>query len=154
MPGSSKWSLSPRFPYQNPIYINPLPHTCYMPHPPHSSWFNHPKNTGEYRSQSSLCSFLHSPVSLSLLGPNILSSILFSTLPIFLPQSEQSSFTPIKNNKQNYSSVHLNIYTFGYQSGRQKILHLDIILFTLAYQETFPIVTSCLNCCICVCVCV
>jgi len=33
----------------------------------------------EYRSlSSSLCSFLHSPVTLSLLGPNILLSTLFS----------------------------------------------------------------------------
>jgi hypothetical protein len=24
MPGSSKWSLSLRFPHQNPIYISPL----------------------------------------------------------------------------------------------------------------------------------
>jgi hypothetical protein len=32
MPGSSKWSLSLRFPHQNPVYTPPLPHTCCMPY--------------------------------------------------------------------------------------------------------------------------
>jgi len=44
-PGSSKWSLSLKFPHQNPVYTFPLPHTCFMPHPAHSSRFNHPNNT-------------------------------------------------------------------------------------------------------------
>ena len=34
--GSPKWSLSPRFPHQNPVYASPLPHTCYMLCPSHS----------------------------------------------------------------------------------------------------------------------
>jgi hypothetical protein len=46
MPGSSKWSLSPRFPHQNPIYTSILPHICYMSHPSHSSPFNHQNNIG------------------------------------------------------------------------------------------------------------
>jgi hypothetical protein len=29
-PQSSKWSLSLRFPLQNPAYTSPLPHACYM----------------------------------------------------------------------------------------------------------------------------
>jgi len=44
MPGSPKWSLSLRFPHQNPVYTSPLPHTRYIPHPSHSSRFYHPKN--------------------------------------------------------------------------------------------------------------
>jgi hypothetical protein len=34
----------------------------------------------DYRSLSSLCSFLQSPVTLSLLGPNILPNTLFSNI--------------------------------------------------------------------------
>jgi len=30
-PGTSKWSLSFRFPHQNPVYTSALPHTCCMP---------------------------------------------------------------------------------------------------------------------------
>ena len=69
--GSPRWSHSLRFPHQNPVYHSPLPHTRYMPRPSHSSRFYHPNNNGEqYRSiSSSLCRFLHPPVTLSLLGP-------------------------------------------------------------------------------------
>ena len=37
MPWSPKWSLSLRFPHQNPVYPSPLPHTRYMPRPFHPS---------------------------------------------------------------------------------------------------------------------
>jgi hypothetical protein len=70
----------------------------------------------EYRSlSSSLCSFLHLPVISSLLGPNILRSTLFSnTLGLrSSPQSHRPSFKPIQKNRQNYSSIYLNIYIFG-----------------------------------------
>ena len=39
MPWSRKWSLSLRFPHQNPMYPSPLTHTRYMPRPSHSSRF-------------------------------------------------------------------------------------------------------------------
>ena len=45
-PGSPKWSLSFRFPHQNPVYVSPLPHTRYIPRPSHSSRFYHPNNIG------------------------------------------------------------------------------------------------------------
>jgi len=43
-PGSPQWSLSLRFPHQNPVYASPLSHARYMPHPSNSSRFYHPKN--------------------------------------------------------------------------------------------------------------
>ena len=45
-PASPKWSLSLRFPHQNPVYGSPLPHTRYMPRPSHSSRLYHPNNIG------------------------------------------------------------------------------------------------------------
>ena len=45
-PGSPKWSLSLRFPHQNPVKVSPLPHTRYMPRPTHFSWFYHLNNIG------------------------------------------------------------------------------------------------------------
>jgi len=81
MPGSPKWSLTPRFPNQNPVSTSPLPHTRYIT--AHLILLDFISQTiwGEqYRSlHSSLCSFLHSLVTLSLLGPNILLNTLFSS---------------------------------------------------------------------------
>ena len=70
---------------------------------------------------SSLCSFLHSPVTSSQFGRNILRK---HYQPALLPQCERPCFTPIQNNGQNYSSVYLNLYIFGQQTGRQNILLL------------------------------
>ena len=73
-PRSPKWSLSLRFPHQNRVYASSVIHMRYMPR---SSllldFFTRTILGVEYRSlSSSLCSFLHSPVTSFLLGPNIL----------------------------------------------------------------------------------
>ena len=88
--GFSKWSLSLIFSHQNPVYTSPLPHTCYMHRPTHSSLFDHPNNiVWRYRLlSSSLCSFLHSPVTTSLWG-NLFSNTL--SLPPYLNVSHQVS---------------------------------------------------------------
>jgi hypothetical protein len=76
----------------------------------------------EYRSlSSSLCSFLHYPVTLYLLGPNILLSTLFSNalrLCSFLTMSDQVSH-PHKTTCK-IIIPYLNLCIFGWQTGRQK----------------------------------
>ena len=44
--GSPQWSLSLRFPHQNPVYTSHFPHKRYMPRPSHSSQIGHPHNIG------------------------------------------------------------------------------------------------------------
>ena len=80
-PGCSKWSLSFRFPHQNPVCTSPINHKCYMPRPFHSSRFDHLKSvwSGLQSFSSSLCNFLYSPLTSSFLGPNILLCTLFSS---------------------------------------------------------------------------
>jgi hypothetical protein len=46
MPGCPQWSLSLRFPHQNPTHASLLPHPRYMPRPSHSSRYYLPHNTG------------------------------------------------------------------------------------------------------------
>jgi len=81
MSGSPKWSLSLRFPHQNPLYT-PLLFPICATYPTHIILDNliTQKILGEeYRSlSSSLCGFLLSLVISSLLGPNILLNTLFS----------------------------------------------------------------------------
>jgi len=83
-PGSSKWSLSPKFPHQNPVYTSPLTRKGHIP--AHLIRLGVITRTvfGKYiLLSSSLCNFFHSPVTSSLFGPNILPNILFlNTLSI------------------------------------------------------------------------
>ena len=79
-PGSSKWSLSLRFPHQNPVYtlFSPIcaTYTALLILLDIITW----TILGEECRllSSSLCSFLLSSVTSSLLGPNILLNTLFS----------------------------------------------------------------------------
>jgi len=117
-PGSSKLSLSLRFPTKT-LYtplLSPISVTC----PANLILLYLIAQTilrEEYRSLSySLCSFLHYLILSSILGLNILLSTLFSntlSLRCSLNIGERLSFTPIQNNRQNYSSVYLNFYIFG-----------------------------------------
>jgi hypothetical protein len=62
MPGSSKWSLSLRFPHHTPVFTSPLPHTCYVTRLSHCSRFYHLNNKwcGVQIINSSLCICLYS----------------------------------------------------------------------------------------------
>ena len=78
-PGSSKWSVSLRFPHQNPVSTCPLPIHATFPAHLILDLVTRIIFGEDYRSlSSSLCSFLHSLVTPSLLGPIIFLSNLFS----------------------------------------------------------------------------
>ena len=114
MPGSSMWSVSLRFPHQNPVCTSPLPHTYYMSHPSHSSWSDLPNNI---LLRSSDHKAPHYVVFSSPLLPNSPHTKIFSSAPYFhhpqptslppCPQCEWPSFTPIQNNRQNSPSSSL-----------------------------------------------
>ena len=73
-PRSSKWSLSIRFPHKTPYtpLLSPIRTTCHA-HLILLDFITRTILCEQYRSlSSSLCSFLHSPVTSSLLGPNTL----------------------------------------------------------------------------------
>ena len=72
-PGSSKWSVSLRFPHQSHLHASALPiHATWPAHLILFHLINRIVFGEQYRSLcSSLGNFLHSPVTSSLLGPNI-----------------------------------------------------------------------------------
>ena len=88
-----QWSPSLRFPHQDPTDPLSSTHTRHMPSPSHSSPFYHPHNIG-WGIQ-----IIYSPQHHILKHPRL----------HFLPQCEWPSFTPILNNRQNYSSIYLDL---------------------------------------------
>jgi hypothetical protein len=62
----------------------------------------------EYKSRSSsLCSFLHPPVTSSLFGPNsVLSTLMSNTLSLCSSLSVRPGSAPVQNHRQNYSLVY------------------------------------------------
>jgi len=114
-PSSSKWSLfcfhvtpSPHYPVCTSL--SPTHATC----PTHLILLDLIKQTvfgNEYKSfSSSLCYFTQSPPNWSLISPNILLSIQCSTIghpqSMFFPQYKRPSFTHLKKNHKNCSSVY------------------------------------------------
>ena len=95
MPRPPQWSLSLRLPHQDPIHplSSPIRATC----PAHLILLHFITRTilgEEYKSFSySLCNLLHSPVTSSLLGPNILLNTMFSNR-YFHFKTKNNSFIP------------------------------------------------------------
>jgi len=119
MPGSSKWSLSLKFPHQNPVYASPLPaHLILL------DLITRTILGEEYRSLLySWCSFLHSLDTSSLLGLHILLSTLFSnnlSLRSSLNVSDQVSHSYKTTGKiivlYIYMSVHFTVPKLQVQS--------------------------------------
>ena len=114
-PGSSKCSVSLKSTHQNPVSTCPLPvHATCPIHLIPLDFIARIILGEDYRSlNSSLFSFLHSPVTSSLLGPNILLRPYSQTPSAYvIPQCKRSSFTPIQNNRQSYSSAYLDLYIY------------------------------------------
>ena len=112
-PRSPQWFPSLRFPHQDPIHPPLLTHTCHMPSPYYSSRFYNPHNIG-WGIQ-----IIQLPVTQSPPFPRFLvlrgskyspqhHVLKHPQLP-FLPQCQRPSFTPIQNNRQNYSSIYLHL---------------------------------------------
>jgi len=113
-PGSSKWSLSLRFPHQNSVHTFSLLIRATCPTHLILDFITRTVFGEQYRSlSSSLCSFLHSPVTSSVLGPNILLNTLFSNTLSLL-----SSFTVIDHVAHPYKTCklivrYIFIFIFG-----------------------------------------
>jgi hypothetical protein len=107
---SSEWSPF-RVSSQNSVCSPHLSHMRYMPHPPSQPWFDEEHKLWS----SSLCNFLHPSVTSSLLGPNILQIIIVKTPRSVFFLKNRPGFTPIQNNRYNYSFVYFNLYVFRQQ---------------------------------------
>ena len=108
-PEYPKWSLSLRFPHQNPVYASPPPHTRYMLSPSRSSQYYHPHNIGWGVKINKLLIMLFSPLPSYIVPvrPKYSSQrpILKHSQPTFLLHCNQPSFSPIRINRQNFSSL-------------------------------------------------
>jgi hypothetical protein len=88
MPGSSKWSLSLRFPQQTLCTLLLSPHKRYTPSHLILYLITLTILGEQYRSLSTLlCFLLHFPITSPLLGPNILLNTYSQTPPAYVPPS-------------------------------------------------------------------
>ena len=130
-PGSPKWSLSLSFPHQNPIYASALPILATCPaHLILLDFITRKIFGDQYRSlSSSLCSFLQSPVTSSLLDPNISLNTLFSntlSLHSTLNMSDQVSYSYKKTGKIIILCIHS--FSFWIASSQHNLYDIYLLL--------------------------
>jgi hypothetical protein len=142
-------NILPSTPWSSQVYIFrffPLKPTMHLfcppsvPHAPPISWFllwsreHYMVQISDHKAAPYVifCTPLLPRLSYGqLCNPAPHSSIPFACDPLSV---SEISHTPISNNRHNYSSVYLNLYIFGYQTGRHKILHrLIAIIHWLHY---------------------
>ena len=109
-PRSPQWSLSLRFPHQDPIHSSPHP---YAPHAQPISFFSI-LSPARYTVRSTNHLAPRSPpVPRYLVPPRSKYSPQHHVLKHpqfpFLPQCQRPSFTPIQNNRQDYSYIYLDL---------------------------------------------
>ena len=94
-----------------------LPRMYYMPRPSYFSRFDHLNNMWWAVQIIKLLVKRFSAPPFYLVPPTPKYSSQYPVLqhphPTLFPHCERPSFTPIQNNRQNYSSVYLNLYIFG-----------------------------------------
>ena len=120
--------FAPCFPTKTSVVL----HTCYMPSQSHSSRFRQLNIFDEqYGSlSSSLCSFLHSPLTSSLWAPNILFSTTFSNI-LNLRSSFSVSYQVSHPHKTN---------------GKIMVLYILIFYFLIANWKTNEKLRALLRC--------
>ena len=110
--GSSKWSLSLRFPHQNPVYTSTLLHTCYMHSPSHSSLFVHSNNIGR--------------------GVQIIPRYVFFSIPL-LPHPSQAQIFSSTPYSQTPSNPHTSLNVSDQLSHPYKTKGKIVILYILMF---------------------
>jgi hypothetical protein len=136
-PWSSEWSLSFGLFHQNLVHFTFPSHACHMPCLPHSPWLDLISGIwGEYKLwSSSLCNFLHSPVTSPLLGPNILLRTLFSnTLSLCSSLSVRDQVSHLYKTTGRIMVLYILTFTFLYSQLRSfNVKRTDTRLNTSAW---------------------
>jgi hypothetical protein len=99
--------------YRSIVCIYGLSHACYLGCQPQPPWFNRPNTIWRWVQQwiSPLCSFLQSPISSSVVGPNIFPTTLPSnTLSAYSSPNVRGSFRQKKRGKIILSYVLMYIF--------------------------------------------